>query len=131
MADLFVFPSISDTFGMVVLEAQACGLPAVVSDIGGPKEIVIDGETGSVVSANKLEEWVDQICQYIKIIQDSPEEYLKIRESCRINAVKYNWDSVLNDILMNKTINDDEDVLQIHNTSEEKNQKNSFILHEC
>lgn len=34
--DIFVFPSNTDTFGMSVLEAQSCGLPAVVSDAGGP-----------------------------------------------------------------------------------------------
>ena len=37
-ADVFVFPSTTDTFGNVILEAQACGLPVVVSDSGGPKE---------------------------------------------------------------------------------------------
>lgn len=48
-ADVFVFPSTTDTFGNVVLEAQASGLPAIVTDRGGPQEIVIHGETGFVV----------------------------------------------------------------------------------
>src|SRR3954469_23986101 len=39
-ADVFVFPSTTDTFGNVILEAQASGLPVVVSDSGGPKELV-------------------------------------------------------------------------------------------
>ena len=39
-ADIFVFPSTTDTFGNVILEAQASGLPVVVSDSGGPKELV-------------------------------------------------------------------------------------------
>ncbi len=47
-ADLFVFPSATDTFGNVVLEAQASGLPVIVSDEGGPRELMIDGETGVV-----------------------------------------------------------------------------------
>jgi len=38
-SDVFVFPSHTDTFGMVVLEAQACGLPCIVTATGGPKEI--------------------------------------------------------------------------------------------
>jgi glycosyltransferase involved in cell wall biosynthesis len=50
-ADLFVFPSTSDTFGNVVLEAQAAGLPAIVSDRGGPQEIVLPGRSGLVVDA--------------------------------------------------------------------------------
>ncbi|HYL05847.1 MAG TPA: glycosyltransferase [Thermoanaerobaculia bacterium] len=50
-ADLFVFPSTSDTFGNVVLEAQAAGLPAIVSDRGGPQEIVLPGGSGLVVDA--------------------------------------------------------------------------------
>jgi glycosyltransferase involved in cell wall biosynthesis len=50
-ADLFVFPSATDTFGNVVLEAQSSGLPVIVSDAGGPKELMVDGETGMVFSA--------------------------------------------------------------------------------
>ena len=49
-ADVFVFPSLTDTLGNVVLEAHASGLPAVVSDRGGPKELVADGTSGLVVA---------------------------------------------------------------------------------
>lgn len=48
-ADLFVFPSLTDTLGNVVLEAQASGLPAIVSSAGGPKECVRHGLTGIVL----------------------------------------------------------------------------------
>jgi glycosyltransferase involved in cell wall biosynthesis len=48
-ADLFVFPSTTDTFGNVVLEAQASGLAVIVSDAGGPMENIEDGTTGVVV----------------------------------------------------------------------------------
>lgn len=48
-SDLFVFPSSTDTCGLVVLEAQAAGLPAIVSDRGGPGEYVRPGSTGLVV----------------------------------------------------------------------------------
>ena len=47
-ADVFVFPSTTDTAGNVVLEAQASGLPVVVSDRGGPCENMINGDSGLV-----------------------------------------------------------------------------------
>ncbi|GMW02011.1 MAG: hypothetical protein AMXMBFR84_31470 [Candidatus Hydrogenedentota bacterium] len=47
--DTLVFPSTTDTFGNVVLEAQACGIPAIVTDQGGPQENVVPDETGIVV----------------------------------------------------------------------------------
>jgi glycosyltransferase involved in cell wall biosynthesis len=60
-ADLFVFPSATDTFGNVVLEAQSSGLPVIVSDSGGPRELMVAGETGLVFSAGQLNELVDAI----------------------------------------------------------------------
>ena len=51
-ADLFVFPSTTDTFGNVVLESQAAGTPVVVADLGGPRENMVPGRTGLVVKGN-------------------------------------------------------------------------------
>ena len=50
-ADLFVFPSTTDTFGNVVLEAQASGIPAIVSDVGGPRDLVHHGKDGFVTKS--------------------------------------------------------------------------------
>jgi glycosyltransferase involved in cell wall biosynthesis len=51
-SDALVFPSTTDTFGNVVLEAHACGLPAIVSHRGGPQEIVSRNESGIVVNTS-------------------------------------------------------------------------------
>jgi len=50
--DLFIFPSTTDTFGNVVLEAQASQLPVIITDVGGPHENMIPGKTGIVVPAH-------------------------------------------------------------------------------
>jgi glycosyltransferase involved in cell wall biosynthesis len=53
--DLFAFPSATDTFGNVVLEAQASGLPVIVTDSGGPQENMIPHKTGRVVQVGDSE----------------------------------------------------------------------------
>jgi phosphatidylinositol alpha 1,6-mannosyltransferase len=50
--DVFVFPSTTETFGNVVLEAQASGLPTVVVDRGGPADLVQPGRTGFIARSN-------------------------------------------------------------------------------
>ena len=57
-SDIFVFSSTTDTFGNVVLEAQASGLPVIVSDGGGPKELMQDKNTGLVTKSDSLEELI-------------------------------------------------------------------------
>jgi glycosyltransferase involved in cell wall biosynthesis len=48
-ADAFVLSSAWEGFGLVIIEAMACELPVVVTDSGGPREIVEDGQTGFIV----------------------------------------------------------------------------------
>lgn len=51
-SDLFVFPSTTDTLGQVVMEAQSAGLPVIVTDQGGPSEVVDNRVTGFVLPAS-------------------------------------------------------------------------------
>jgi glycosyltransferase involved in cell wall biosynthesis len=77
-SDLFVFPSRTDTLGQVVMEAQACGLPALVSNEGGPKETVADGVTGVVLPANDAARW----CQAIdELLNDEPRLFRMSRSA--------------------------------------------------
>jgi glycosyltransferase involved in cell wall biosynthesis len=59
--DAFIFPSTTDTLGQVVMESQASGMPVLVSDQGGPKEVVRDGETGWVLPATDPRAWIAAI----------------------------------------------------------------------
>src|SRR5213595_2093459 len=56
-ADIFVFPSTTDTFGNVIIEAQASGVPVIVSDSGGPKELVQDNETGLITKSRDVDDF--------------------------------------------------------------------------
>jgi glycosyltransferase involved in cell wall biosynthesis len=93
---MFIFPSIADTFGMSVLEAQACGLPSIVSEAGGPKEIIIPGETGFVASSTDVDEWVRTIEHVIDLMENDLEAYIDMREKSRDNVLaNFNWGAVL------------------------------------
>jgi len=64
-ADLFVFPSTTDTYGNVVVEAMASGLPVVVSNQGGPAELLRDSMDGERVVTGDLTSWVASIQRLI------------------------------------------------------------------
>ena len=100
IADLFVFPSTTDTFGMVILEAQASGVPALVSNIGGPQEIVLDGETGHVLDVGHTKPWADQILRYHHMRIHHPQDFQAIKNRC-YEHIRHtcHWDSALADIM--------------------------------
>src|SRR5216110_1077014 len=55
-ADIFVFPSTTDTVGNVIIEAQASGVPVIVSDSGGPKELVENNRNGLITKSHDVED---------------------------------------------------------------------------
>jgi glycosyltransferase involved in cell wall biosynthesis len=85
--DLFVFPSHTDTFGNVVLEALASGVPAIVTPDGGPKTIVRDGETGRIVPD-------EGFAAAVAGILGDPARHEEMRRAARSYALTASWDSV-------------------------------------
>lgn len=85
--DLFVFPSHTDTFGNVVLEALASGVPAIVTPDGGPKSIVRDNETGRIVDDARFASAIAEILAH-------PERHESMRIAARAYALTMSWDSV-------------------------------------
>ncbi len=68
-SDLFVFPSKTDTLGQVVIESQAAGLPVLVSEHGGPKEVMDHDITGLMLPTENANVWVDAIHM---LLNDTP-----------------------------------------------------------
>jgi glycosyltransferase involved in cell wall biosynthesis len=85
--DLFVFPSHTDTFGNVVLEALASGVPAIVTPDGGPPTIVRDHLTGRIADD-------DNFIAAIAALIDAPAQRVQMRIDARAYAETASWDSV-------------------------------------
>lgn len=76
-ADLFVFPSQTDTFGVAMLEAMACGIPVAAFPVMGPLDLIIQGETG----------WLDG---NLKVAAEKALDMDPKR--CRDHATNYSWE---------------------------------------
>jgi glycosyltransferase involved in cell wall biosynthesis len=90
--DLFVFPSATDTFGNVILEAMASGVPAVVTSGGGPKFLVQHGITGYVASSD------DQFIESVCALMEDRNLQARMKEAARNYALSMSWDSVFEDV---------------------------------
>jgi phosphatidylinositol alpha 1,6-mannosyltransferase len=85
--DLFIFPSHTDTFGNVVLEALASGVPAIVTPDGGPSSIVRPGETG-LISRD------EDFSQAAANLFTNPGHLRQMRVAARNQALGASWDMV-------------------------------------
>lgn len=90
--DAFVFPSATDTFGNVVLEAMASGVPAIVTREGGPKYLVHPGENGELAS-NAAE-----FAGFVSAWSRSPERLAEMRLRARESAERFSWDAVWEEV---------------------------------
>jgi glycosyltransferase involved in cell wall biosynthesis len=91
--DLFVFPSHTDTFGNVVLEALASGVPSIVTPDGGPRTIVRDGVTGRIVPDGEFAAAVAGVLA-------DPEKHAQMRRAARAHALTMSWDAVFEGVYL-------------------------------
>ncbi len=88
---MFVFPSRTDTAGNVVLEAQASGLPAIVSDTGGPRENMMPGMTGLVCDGVDGTNWGNAVALLLRNV----EQRHAMRAAARSYGMSRRWDKAL------------------------------------
>jgi glycosyltransferase involved in cell wall biosynthesis len=86
-ADIFVFPSTTDTFGNVIIEAQASGVPVIVSDAGGPKELVDDNENGLITKSHD----VDDFARAVRRLIVDPELRERMGDRARQSVIDRTW----------------------------------------
>jgi len=88
-ADVFAFPSTTDTFGNVIIEAQASGVPVVVSDSGGPKELVEDEANGLITRSHD----VDDFTRAVRALVVDPGLRKRMGDCARKSVVDRSWPS--------------------------------------
>jgi D-inositol-3-phosphate glycosyltransferase len=94
-ADVLVMPSYSESFGMVALEAMACGRPVVASHVGGLAYLVQDGQTGYHVQEGNAEQMAARLAELFS----DPTRLETMGLAARREAEKYSWEKTAKEIL--------------------------------
>ena len=88
-SDLVGVPSHNESFGLVALEAQACGRPVVATDVGGLRHTVQDQQTGLLVAGHDPNLWADALGSVI----DHPDELVRMGANAAAHASTFSWDN--------------------------------------
>jgi D-inositol-3-phosphate glycosyltransferase len=86
-ADVVLVPSHSESFGLVALEAQACGTPVVAAAVGGLRTAVRDGYSGLLVDSHDPDVWARVLADLVS----SPRRLLRLSAGAREHAAAFNW----------------------------------------
>jgi len=90
--DLFAFPSRTDTFGNVIQEAAASGVPSVVTNEGGPKHLVIHGETGFIAETD-----AEFVARIVELARD-PQRLRAMGAAARKKVEGISWDKAFDQV---------------------------------
>lgn len=90
-SDIFVFPSDSESFGNVTLEAMASGLPCVCADATGSRSLVVAGQTGFLAPADDA----DAFASHISKLAADPALRWRMGHAARARALDFSWDETM------------------------------------
>jgi D-inositol-3-phosphate glycosyltransferase len=90
-SDVLVMPSHYESFGMVVLEAMACGTPVVASHVGGLASTVLPGQTGFLAPVGNVQAFARSVEQLIS----TPELWQSMSKAAHLRAQAYTWPRIM------------------------------------
>ena len=88
-SDVVGVPSHTESFGLVALEAQACGRPVVATDVGGLRHTVEDGHTGILVRDHDAEDWA----RALSAVLDDEDVATWLGANGAVHASRFSWDN--------------------------------------
>ncbi|MBE2272456.1 MAG: glycosyltransferase family 1 protein [Anaerolinea sp.] len=94
-ADIFTFPSALETFGLVVVEAMAAGLPVVSSRVGGVRDVVEEGVTGYTFDVNDIDGLIDGVAR----IATSRQRITEMGRAARRFAETQTWPAMMDEVV--------------------------------
>ncbi len=94
-ADIFVFPSAIETFGLVVAEAMAAELPVVSSRVGGVPEIIESGVNGFIFEPNDI----NQMIAYVRQLTENPTMRKEMGQKARQSVQNLTWQQIMDDLV--------------------------------
>ena len=93
-ADVVLVPSRSESFGLVALEAQACGTPVVAAAVGGLRFVVRDGQTGYLVEGHDPADHAERMLQILR----DPTLAGQMGTTAAREAVRFTWDATASEL---------------------------------
>ena len=118
-ADLSLVPSYSESFGLVALEAQACGTPVVAAGVGGLRTAVADGRSGVLVASHDPHDWAHVLVDVLA----SPTRLAALSAGAVEHASRFGWDATATALIdvyrgaINDTVNG---VTEVKNSAAER-----------
>jgi N-acetyl-alpha-D-glucosaminyl L-malate synthase BshA len=91
-ADLFLLPSLQESFGLSALEAMACGVPVVASRVGGLPEVVVDGQTGYLHPPDRIDEMA---ASAVALLSDNELHARMAADAARLAVERFSADRIV------------------------------------
>ena len=95
ISDIFLFPSVIESFGIVIIEAMAAALPVIACKVPGSKDLVKDNKNGFLVRKNNVQEFVKRIVS----LYNNKKLFKRLKKNSFASAQKFDWEKISNNYI--------------------------------